>query len=251
MRKANSITVAGVIALASLMVSNESQSEPKWGYRGENGPTHWAELSKDFRKCRTGAIESPINITHTVKSVLSSINFAYTDTELAVVNDGHTIKVNYQSNAEMKVRGKRYKLLQFHFHSPSEHKINGKSYPLEMHAVHENAAGELAVVTVLFERGSKNEALEPIWQNMPTHSQSKQSVKDVKVNVADLLPPNKEYYYYTGSLTTPPCTEGVRWYIIKDTKELARWQIERFKEVMGNNSRPTQPHNGRVVLSSM
>jgi carbonic anhydrase len=165
-----------------------------------------------------------------------------------VVNNGHTVKVVTAGKSYIEVDGKRFYLLQFHFHAPSEHTVNGKHYPFEAHFVHADQKGNLAVVAVLFKVGKKNPTLERILQYTPTEV-GKKNYLTVKVNPALLLPQEKDYYYYSGSLTTPPCSEGVRWFVMKTPMEMSKEQLQKFEEIFGvPNNRPVQPLNARKVL---
>ena len=165
-----------------------------------------------------------------------------------VINNGHTIQVNYHSGSTLSVSGHDYELKQFHFHSPSENHIKGKSYPLEAHLVHADTEGNLAVVAVMFEEGDENEALEKTWDVMPEKAGEKHSLQS-KVSVEDILPTNRDYYQFTGSLTTPPCTEGVLWLVMKQILTASREQILHFSHIMHHpDNRPIQRTNARAIL---
>lgn len=220
-----------------------------WGYSGENGPAHWGDLKPEYFACKSGKNQSPINLTGMIKTKLPAVKYAYGKTSLAVVNNGHAIQANYAKGAgKMTFGGHTYKLLQFHFHSPSENTIKGKSFPLEAHLVHADDAGNLAVVTVMFTKGKANKLLEKVWKIMPTKA-GKTNTAKTKINVSDLLPKNKGYYYFNGSLTTPPCSEGVRWIVLKSAVNVSKAQVDKFHSVMHQDTnRPVQPLNAREVL---
>ena len=165
-----------------------------------------------------------------------------------MVNNGHTIQVNLPAAGAVTLDGVEYKLLQFHFHTPSEEKIDGKAYPLVAHLVHKNAQGQLAVVAVLFRVGKENTALKPVFEHLPT-KESETFKLGLDINSADLLPANRAYYAFMGSLTTPPCSEEVRWQVLKTPVELSASQLAAFRRLYQMNARPVQPLNGRKVLA--
>lgn len=218
-----------------------------WGYSGHGAPEHWSSLSEENSAC-SGLNQSPINLTDFIESELMPISFSYKKDGYEILNNGHAIQVNYQSGSQIKIEAGAYELKQFHFHSPSENLVNGKSYPLEAHLVHADKDGALAVISVLFDMGENNAALENIWAKMPEEVGAKVPFVS-NVNAEDILPEKLDYYRFNGSLTTPPCTEGVRWFVIKEAVNVSEKQIEKFKKVMrGPNNRPVQPVNARVIL---
>ncbi|MDH4274569.1 MAG: carbonic anhydrase family protein [Gammaproteobacteria bacterium] len=212
-----------------------------WDYNGEMGPEHWGGA------CQTGKSQSPINIVGASKANLKPIEFNYQAAENPeVVNNGHTIQVNYPAGSFAVMNGKKYNLLQFHFHTPSEEAIQGKRADLVAHLVHKADDGELAVVGVLFNKGAKASAtLDKIWANMPK-SEGKEHTKG-SLNVADLLPKEKNYFHFAGSLTTPPCTEGVQWHVMQSQQEFSDKQLGAFTALFPMNARPLQPLNDRLV----
>ena len=221
-----------------------------WGYVGETGPEHWGELSPSYIMCKIGKNQSPVDINgeNTVKACLKPLKIHFFADAKYVLNNGHTIKVITAGESYLVIDGRKFYLKQFHFHAPSEHTINGKHYPFEAHFVTADKEGNLAVIGVLFKVGKENEALAKIWSVMPKRVGERKPLP-YKLNPADLLPRDREYYYYDGSLTTPPCSEGVRWFVMKEPVELSEEQLELFKEVMGvPNNRPVQPINARKVL---
>lgn len=220
-----------------------------WSYRAPTDPAHWDKLQPDFVGCKAGHEQSPINIHAAAKVGLAPLSFDYAPTKATVANTGHTIQVNLQQGNTVKLASGDYQLLQFHFHTPSEEKIDGKSYPLEAHLVHRNAEGKLAVVAVLFKQGKENPLLTKVFASMPTHPDDKAELSDA-VNPADLLPSRQGYYAYMGSLTTPPCTEGVHWEVMKQPLEVSKAQLAMFKKLYPMNARPVQPLNGRTLQSS-
>jgi carbonic anhydrase len=166
-----------------------------------------------------------------------------------VVNNGHTIKASYAAGGSITVAGHTYNLLQFHFHTPSENNIEGKSFPMEAHLVHADDTGNLAVVAVMFTKGAPNSVVEKVWVVMPSRAGEKVEKAGTQINVMDMLPPNKDHYRFNGSLTTPPCSEGVVWMVLKDAAEASKEQVEKFSHIMHHDTnRPVQPVNARPVL---
>ena len=219
-----------------------------WGYDGEEGPGHWGYLSHDYVMCSAGKNQSPINLTSMVEGDLPQLTIKYYGQGTEVVNNGHTIQVNIADGSTLRVKGHTFSLKQFHFHNPSENTIDGKFFPLEGHFVHLDEQGNIAVVAVMFEEGAVNLELEKAWSQMPEHAGEK-AILEEAVNPANLLPAGRDYYRFNGSLTTPPCTEGVNWFVLKDAITASKSQIEKFKEIMGHpNNRPVQPLNSRVII---
>ena len=219
-----------------------------WGYSGHAGPEHWGELSEEYAVCGSGKNQSPIDLSGMIKADLETIKFDYKDTPLEVVNNGHTVKVSYAEGSSIEIDGTPFKLLQFHFHTPSENLIDGKSFPMEAHLVHSDNNGNLAVVSVMFSEGQENEVAGTVKKYMSPQMDKVVSEPDISVNVMNMLPGNKDYYRFNGSLTTPPCTEGVRWLVMKAPVEVSKEQIEKFHEIMHDNNRPVQSRYARPVL---
>jgi carbonic anhydrase len=222
-----------------------------WTYSGANGPDKWQKIEPDYTTCGLGKTQSPIDIKDSVakKADLPAIAFDYKPTPLAIVDNGHTIQVNYAPGSSITVGGKKYELVQFHFHKPSEEKINGKHFDMVAHLVHKDAEGKLAVVAVLLKGGHDNPLIATIWKNLPKH-ESETKVDSVSINVADLLPTNRKYYTFTGSLTTPPCSEDVTWFVLRTPSPVSSAQVARFGKAYAMNARPVQPLNGREVRAS-
>jgi len=219
-----------------------------WSYSGEAGPGHWGELSHDYAACKEGRSQSPIDLTGMVDIDLPAIDFSYGGTALEVLNNGHAIQANYAAGSSITVDGKTYELLQFHFHSPSENTINGHSFPLEAHLVHKNAEGQLAVIAVMFETGAANPAVGKVWEKMPAVAGETQSLPAGSVSALEILPEERSYYAFDGSLTTPPCTEGVKWMVLKQPMSITDEQLKAFQATMhGPNNRPVQPLHGRKI----
>ena len=218
-----------------------------WGYTGEGAPENWAKIDKKSFICAQGNNQSPINLTGFTESDLPAIQFDYALTSSEILNNGHTVQVNIAGGSSITVDDIVFDLKQFHFHTPSENNINGHSYPLEAHFVHASKEGALAVVAVMLEEGEENKALSELWAKMPHNAGDKHAIDAKELNA--LLPKDRDYYRFNGSLTTPPCTEGVRWLVMKKSLTLSKAQIETFAKVVhDHNNRPIQPTNARAIL---
>ncbi len=225
------------------------ETHPHWSYGGTGNPTNWGHLEEDFELCGMGRDQSPINIDLTNQLTVegsSSLEFHYQNTPLTVINNGHTIQVNNNSESYITLNGEKYQLIQFHFHTPSEHTLEGIASAMELHFVHKNSAGKLAVVGVMIKEGKTNPTLETIWENIPSEMETNE-VNTITINGNSLLPKNHNFVHYQGSLTTPPCSENVQWNIMLEPIEASPEQIETFMNLYQANSRPVQPLNGRQI----
>lgn len=219
-----------------------------WEYSGHAGPEHWGELSPAFAACGSGKNQSPVNLSSMIEGELEPIGIDYQAGGTEVINNGHTVQVNYQPGSSINVDGHRFELKQFHFHSPSENTIDGKSFPMEAHLVHADKGGNLAVIAVMFTQGNKNAELEKVWEKMPRHAGDKAALGSVAAAAA-LLPADRDYYRFNGSLTTPPCSEGVYWLVMKQSVTASKDQLEKFAHTMHHpNNRPVQPLNARMIV---
>ena len=240
-----------IIAVMMMFTLNSygSGGGAQWGYSGAEGPANWAKLSSGYGTCKLGMSQSPVNIaaSKSLRADLGPIELDYRPTPLSVVNNGHTIQANYSSDSHMRVSGKTYKLLQLHFHSPSEDNVNGKPYDMQAHFVHKSDGGQLAVLGVFLKKGKENPFIQKVWDEMP-HKAGETQTSNAQINGAELLPSNGTYYHFSGSLTTPPCSEDVQWYVLKTPVEVSARQIKQFVSVVGHNARPTQPLNDREVI---
>ncbi len=225
---------------------HETPHTVDWGYTSGGGAYKWAELNSSYELCGSGAMQSPININQFVQEDLPALELTYSPVPLVVENNGHTVQVNYAPGSSFSIGGKAYALQQFHFHTPSEHYIDGAPYPMEAHFVHKAEDGSLAVVGVTMKVGAHNPVIEGIWQNVPQAGEIK-SVNMVELSADDLMPEDKSYYSYDGSLTTPPCSEGVSWYVLKDPIEISEKQLTAFQAVFPVNARPVQALGDRSV----
>jgi len=263
-RLAPGLAVSLVAVLTTGVVDRVTAAGVSWGYSGNIGPEHWG---KDFTMCGMGRNQSPINIVDartlditglvTDQQTVGSrpagflkIEFDYQEVPLRIINNGNAVEVNYDPGSKVTVHGKARSLNQFHFHSPSENQIGGESFPMEVHLVHADEDNNLTVIAVLFKEGEPNPFLERLWAHMPEQIGRQVVVADEKINVMDMLPSDTKYYYYNGSLTTPPCSEGVAWLVLKEPIEASKEQIDAFRSTMGfANNRPVLPQNTRVVLT--
>jgi len=241
-------TISTLLAAVAFCTASSLRAEGHhWSYGGHTGPAAWAALDHDFAACKLGHAQSPIDIRSATPADLPPIVFDYKPSPLRVIDNGHTVQVNYAPGSSISVGGVRYELLQFHFHRPSEEKIHGKSHAMVAHLVHKNSEGKLAVVAVLLDKGGANlPTIETIWSNVPKEK-AKEAALDVTVDAATLLPSEKGYYAFQGSLTTPPCSEEVRWLVLKHPVRIATSEIAAFGKLYSMNARPTQPLNDRLV----
>lgn len=219
-----------------------------WGYVGQEGPEHWAELDPSFDMCKRGKNQSPIDLKQFVDANLPPLGFHYQSGGYEEVNNGHTIEIDYDHGSTITLDGRTYELKQFHFHTPSENHINGKEFPMEAHLVHADAEGNLAVIAVMIEEGPENPVLAAAWSVMPEQPDTAVHLSH-QISAEGLLPADRDYYRFEGSLTTPPCSEGVIWLVMKHPITASAAQIKRFAQVMGHpNNRPIQPLNARLVI---
>jgi carbonic anhydrase len=219
-----------------------------WGYDKENGPDHWGELEEKFFMCKEGKNQSPIDLMGAVEVSNSPLNLYYKAGGTDFVYNGHALQVNYEEGSSFSIDEDTFNLKQFHFHTPSENSINGKQFPMEAHLVHLDKNGNIAVVAIMFKEGKKNALIDTLLKNIPTKIGQDNTLSQ-KVNISSLLPTNKDYFRFNGSLTTPPCSEGVLWIVLKEPVEVSREQIKAFADdVKHPNNRPIQPINARIIV---
>jgi len=238
--------------------TTEHESGPAhWSYEEQDGPAKWAALSSDYLTCASGHEQSPIDIaaTTTVDQVQIARDYQHAELKIIrhehvadIIDNGHTIQINYDEGSNLQVGDASYELQQYHFHAPSEHTINGRQFPMEMHLVHQSEDGALAVLGVVIEEGAYNAAFEPVWANLPNEPGEQAHLEHLSINVDDLLPAGQNTYRYRGSLTTPPCSEGVSWLVSVDSIALSKQQIEAFTTIFQGNNRPVQPLYARAVF---
>ena len=230
--------------------ANKDCSHVHWSHHtGEEGPENWKNLCDGFADCG-GDVQSPINIVtksaQTDNKLLAPV-FNYGTSKVAIINNGHTVQFNISGDNQVTLEGKDYKLLQFHYHALSEHTIDGKHAPIEVHFVHKHSNTDYAVLGVMFEEGKENPLFSKYLEHFPKKEGHYNS--EDKIDVLSLLPQNKSYYNYKGSLTTPPCSEVVNWYVLKTPVTASKSQIEQLSKILNNNFRPVQPIKERTVLS--
>ncbi len=228
---------------------HKSTKGAHWGYTGNAGPEHWGKLSSKYKACSTGQTQSPINLKPSEGATVEPILFDYHATPLSIMHNGHTVQVSYQPGSTISIGDKRYELLHLQFHTPSEHRINGHRSEMEVHFVHRSKEGEIAIVGLLMNAGAYNVSLAEIWKRMPARESAEQIHRNVLINAADLLPKRKKYFRYMGSLTTPPCSEGVHWYVLDTPVTVGESQVKRLANAVGDNARPIQALNNRLLLS--
>ncbi len=241
-----------LLAILSTMLLAPSDAlfadeESHWTYSGDTGADNWAKLAPEYAACGIGVNQSPINIEKAISAELTPLQHNYQSRGTTIVNNGHTVQINMSAGGWLRAEGEDFQLVQVHFHSPSEHQVNGELFPLEGHFVHQNSSGALAVVGRLFRAGEWNADLTDIYSATPEAINQPEAI-DLDITDMDLYSDYESYYRYTGSLTTPPCTEGVRWYVLKNPGHIAAEQTAKFVQLIGKNARGPQPINARVVL---
>ncbi|MGF1501480.1 MAG: carbonic anhydrase [Paracoccaceae bacterium] len=235
------------IATAALILPSFATAEdgaPHWAYQGASGPVAWGELLEAYATCGTGSRQSPVSLPAAAERAAGVVMFDYRPTPIEILNNGHTVQVNHAPGSRIEVGGKYFELKQFHFHAPSEHVIDGVPAALEMHLVHAAEDGSLAVIGQLFDFGDENAWLAPIWADLPDEGPAEARVGELLVT--ELIDTDGEMIRYSGSLTTPPCSEGVSWFVFAEHAEVSRAQVAAFVELLGYNARPPQPLNDRL-----
>jgi carbonic anhydrase len=254
--RAPTMIAAALAAIAVPSAAETGSQNHHWSYSGHDGPSHWGQLDSAYSACATGKAQSPINIRtkDVTASNLPPLVFNYRPVPLSIVDNGHTIQANYEPGSALLVGGKSFELVSFHFHHPSEEEIDGKRFDMVAHLVHRDAQGQLAVVAVPLTLGRDNPLLATLWSNLPKHgdhgSSAAAAAGAARINAGGLVPSDHSYYTFGGSLTTPPCSEGVHWMVLKTPMEISKAQIATFASRYPNNARPEQRLNGRHVLAS-
>ena len=220
-----------------------------WSYEGANGPQAWGHLKPEFAQCASGHRQSPIDIRDGIQVALDPVQFDYKPSAFRVIDDGHTVRVNVAAGNTIEVMGRRYELVQFHFHRPSEERVAGRIFDMVVHLVHKDADGRLAVVAVLLEKGSAQPILQQVWNNLPLDKGEEVSAR-APIDLNQLLPTQRGYFTYMGSLTTPPCSEGVLWMVMKQPAQVSEQQLAVFARLYPMNARPVQPMHGRLIKES-
>jgi carbonic anhydrase len=222
-----------------------------WGYEGRVGPAYWPQLRQEYAACGVGHMQSPVDIptARAHRAGLDAIEFSYETVPLRVIDNGHTVQVNFGPGSQMRLGALRYELKQLHFHLPSEEAIDGWHFPMVAHLVHKDQEGRLAVVAVMLAEGRENAFFRSVLNYVPLDKGVERTVLYRPVNALKLLPHKRSYFSFAGSLTTPPCSEGVSWYVLQQPVEVSRAQLEAFARLYRNNVRPLQPLNGRPIQS--
>lgn len=228
------------------LVSAASTAQDNWSYGGSTGPGAWPNVAPTC----AGNMQSPILIEGTEPVIMHRLETNYHVAPIALHNDRHTIRQAYASGSALTVGSKVFELQEFRFHTPAEHQIMDQKFPMEIQFLHRSLRGELAVVSVLVKTGKANTAADEILPHLPIEPDQNMNRPDIKINARDLMPDEKSYYRYMGSLTYPPCVEGVNWYVLKRPIEMSSEQIAALRGIMGENARPLQPRNNRILLDA-
>jgi carbonic anhydrase len=229
--------------------ANTHRSEAHWDYTGPAGPQTWGGLKPEFSLCGSGQRQSPIDIRGGLSVDLEPVRFDYQSSRFSVIDNGHTVQANMAPGNAIEIGGNRFELQQFHFHRPSEERIDGRQFEMSVHLVHKDTMGKLAVVTLLLDKGPAQPAVQKVWNNLPLEKNQDVPAR-VALDLNELLPTDQRYYTYMGSLTTPPCTEGVQWVVMRQPVTVAPEQIELFARIYPMNARPVQQAAGRRIMQS-
>ncbi len=220
-----------------------------WSYEGDSGPANWSKINVDWAKCGNGSRQSPIDIRDGMKVELEQISFDYHPSSFNVVDNGHTVQVGVSGGNYITVQNRMFELQQFHFHRPSEERINGKAFEMVVHLVHRDAEGRLAVLALLLERGAPQATIQTVWNNLPLEKFETMQ-PTILLDPAEMLPARRDYYTYMGSMSSPPCSEGVLWLVMKQPVQASPAQMALFSRLYPLNARPIQPGNGRIIKES-
>jgi len=223
---------------------------PHWSYEGSTGPQSWAKLAPEYAACGRGERQSPIDIRDGLRVDLEPIAFEYRPSSFKVIDNGHTIQVNVNGWNSIRLMGRQFRLVQFHFHRPSEEMIDGKQFEMVVHLVHQDSQGKLAVVAVLIEKGARQPVLQTVLNNLPLEKGQEIAVNGGSIDLAQMLPGDRRYFTYMGSLTTPPCTEDVLWIVMKQPAQATNEQLNLFARLYPMNARPIQDSKGRTIKES-
>jgi carbonic anhydrase len=240
------------IGLISIAQANESDhSIHHWGYEGGEGPAHWGEMEQDHEKhlmCREGVRQSPINFEKAPELKMDGLHIEYSKSPVNLINNTHTVLLKYQKGSFVVWEGEKFELLQIHFHHPSEHTVNGEAFPMEIHFVHRSGDHEYVVIGVFAKYGKFNNIIKKLWKDIPTEINKETLVKDHLIDAGALFPSSMEYFLYNGSLTTPPCSENVTWFVLEEPIEVSEKQVKYFQRYIDHNARPVQEQHHRIVV---
>ena len=266
--------VVFILLTATFNANSAWTAEPTWSYQGDTGPKHWGKLSEDYLLCQQGVNQSPIDILDTTFDRLFSLGFIYKDVPLQIARRNHTLEVDYGTpinnddkfveisgqkvplpttlthDSTLNISGETYTLKKISFHAPSEHSYEHKSYPMEVQLHHKNEYQQWAILSIFFKTGKSNALIEKLWQHIPSEPETTHQAEAL-INAKDILPKRRGYYHYRGSLTIPPCNEGVRWFVFKEPNSLSKAQLKTFTQQIKPNNRPQQAKNHRFLLESL
>ncbi|MEH6588967.1 MAG: carbonic anhydrase family protein [Halioglobus sp.] len=242
------ICLLGLSNLFLTLAVQAAGNDVHWTYEGTHGPEHWGELSEDFVQCRVGLNQSPVDINSTIDADLPPLVLDYNGYTTELINKGHTGQANVEPGSFLRVDGQAFELVQLHLHTPSEHQIEGKQFLMEVHLVHQNESGELAVVAMLYDEGTSTREIEQYNFRLPADVGRAVPYRQPLSDFPAANAPDIDYYRYNGSLTTPPCSEGVRWFVLKDINTTTREQQAVYKGLIGDDARGPQPQNARIIL---
>jgi carbonic anhydrase len=235
-------------AFGARAAEKSAGAHPHWGYAGAESPEHWGQLSADFKTCQIGMEQTPIDLDNGVRAQFDKpLSLDYKPVAGKIINNGHTIQVNLEKGCSCMIEGTSYDLLQFHFHHPSEHLVSGKPWQMEVHLVHKAPDGGIAAIGVFMREGTENSLLAPVFDGMPLAAGGEKALP-AALDASGLFPSKRGYYRYMGSLTTPPCSEGLTWTVFKEPIEVSGDQIRKFASLFPNNARPVQNRNRRFLL---
>ena len=240
------VALVGSAAWLGTTQGRESAGSAHWSYSGKTGPEHWAELDPAYAACQRGHAQSPIDIRDTSPGKHMPLAFAYRAGATSAVNNGHTVEFDVEDGGSVRVDAVTYQLSNVHFHTPSEERFDGKVYPMAAHLVHRDNAGNLAVVAVMFEEGQENAALADVFAAMPERA-GRTAKLPHPLDASAFLPTDRAFYAFVGSLTTPPCSEGVQWRVLKEPVQISAAQLAAFRQLYPMNARPVQQRNDRAV----
>ena len=245
-KAAGSSSAAGYVGAHG---SASGSAHALWAYQGAAGPQTWGGLKPEFTLCGSGQRQSPIDIRGGLAVDLDPVKFSYQASPFGVIDNGHTVQTNVAQGNHIEIGGKRFELVQFHFHRPSEERIDGRQFEMSLHLVHKDDQGRLAVVAVLMDKGQPQPAVQKVWNSLPLEKGEERAAR-VPLELNELLPTDRRYFTYMGSLTTPPCSEGVQWVVMRQPVSMSPEQIDLFARMYPMNARPVQQASGRRILQS-
>lgn len=242
-------TACAAVCMMAATAALASEVRTRWTYEGEEGPERWGDLAAEYASCATGQMQSPVDLAEAEAAGSIAYTVEYDAVPLTIVNNGHTVQFNVENGGRLSANGVDYPLVQVHFHAPSEHVVKGEHYPLEAHFVHRSADGVLAVLGVFIEEGAENPALAAMIRHLPRGASEPETFAGTAIDPNALLPADRSIYRYMGSLTTPPCSEGVSWHVLSHAVTATKEQIEELSGALRMNARPVQPLNSRLLIA--